>query len=160
MKESLNPTDELRKNMILCAIDLLGKKFNGSSARQIMAAIAYQESNFFYRHQVGGPAHGFWQFEMNGGVLGVITHNATKSYARRVCAHHKIAFDKRVIFNEIEFNDELAACFARLLLWSDPDPIPIDISDCWQYYIDNWRPGKPHPDRWETSWRQAEILWG
>ncbi len=45
-------------------------------ARVLMLAIAGQESAWKYRAQVGGPARGFWQFEVTG-VDGVLNRNQT-----------------------------------------------------------------------------------
>ncbi len=35
--------------------------------------------------------------------------------------------------------------FARLLLWTDAKPLPAigDEQGAWDYYLRNWRPGKP-----------------
>ena len=53
--------------------------------------------------------------------------------------------------------DPLAAAFARLLLWTDPRPIPSGSPQAaWDYYIRNWRPGKPHRHTWDAFYRQAE----
>ena len=153
-------TDELRRSYITCGLDLLGPKYGGAPAKQFMAAIAYQESNFEHRHQIGGPAHGFWQFEMNGGVVGVMKHHASNAEAVRVCKHYKVLFERKDIYDALEHNDELAACFARLLLWTDPKAIPTDIESAWEYYIRAWRPGKPHIRRWPFAWKKAKELWG
>lgn len=155
----MKPTDELRRNAIICALDLLGQKYDSPEARQFMAAIAYQESNFEHRHQIGGPAHGFWQFERGGGVVGVMNHHSSKADARRICDHYGIPYNSRDVYAAIETNDELAAAFARLLLWTDPKPIPTDADVAWEYYIRTWRPGKPHPSRWSAAWLKAQKLW-
>ena len=149
----------LRTEIINSAIDLLGQRYNSPEAKQIMAAIAFQESNFEHRHQIGGPAHGFWQFEKGGGVRGVMNFPTTKKAAQDVCSHFCIEYKSDKVFEEIENNDVLAACFARLLLWTDPRPIPTDSTEAWDYYIRNWRPGKPHPSRWIDAWQKAKDLW-
>jgi hypothetical protein len=151
--------DILRVDIICTAFRLLGEKYDSPEARQIMAAIAYQESNFEHRHQIGGPAHGFWQFEQGGGVRGVMNFPTTKKAAQDVCQHFGIEFTSETVFAAIENNDILAAAFARLLLWTDPRPIPTDSTEAWDYYIRNWRPGKPHPNRWVDAWEKAIDLW-
>jgi len=47
------------------------------------------------------------------------------------------------IWNAIEFDDVLAAGLARLLVWSDPRPLPSlgDDEAAWALYLRTWRPG-------------------
>ena len=54
----------------------------------------------------------------------------------------------------------LAAGIARLLLWTDPKPLPKRFepraeAQAWSYYERVWRPGKPHPETWDDCWRAA-----
>ncbi|HSW34192.1 MAG TPA: hypothetical protein VLH36_11330, partial [Steroidobacteraceae bacterium] len=54
--------------------------------------------------------------------------------------------------------DDLLGCaFARLLLYSDPKPLPEpgQIVTSWDYYIRNWRPGKPHRSTWDSLYSDA-----
>jgi hypothetical protein len=67
--------------------------------------------------------------------------------------------DDRGIHLAIEHNDILAACFARLLLWTDPRLLPQGPEravDGWAQYLATWRPGKPHAATWgghfSTAW--------
>jgi hypothetical protein len=66
----------------------------------------------------------------------------------------------RDVWLALETDDILAARLARLLLWTDPRPLPVrgDAAAGWNYYIRNWRPGKPHPQTWGAFWREAEAL--
>ena len=151
--------DIVRVDIIASSLRILGTKYDSPEARQLLAAIAFQESNFEHRHQIGGPAHGFWQFEHGGGVKGVMNFPTTKHAAQKVCKEQGVQFESKAVFDAIEKNDLLACCFARLLLWTDPRPLPTDSTDCWDYYIRNWRPGKPHPHRWVDAWEKAKALW-
>ncbi|WP_447751835.1 hypothetical protein [Pseudomonas nicosulfuronedens] len=47
----------------------------------------------------------------------------------------------------IEHDDILAACMARLLLFTDPARLPAlgDESGAWDMYLRVWHPGKPRP---------------
>lgn len=138
-----------------------------------MGAIGLQESKFAARDQLEmnangmlvpgriGPATSFWQMEKNGGVAGVMTHRASKAAAQALCALVPIEFDREKIwtfFAEIA-GDELAAGFARLLLLTDPWPLPAPTPAneelAWQYYLRVWRPGKPHRDFWAANWAAA-----
>lgn len=137
--------------------ELLPCKFDSPEARVLLLAIAGQESNLAYRKQVGGPAMGLFQFEQGGGVRGVLNHPASRLYARAVCLHRAVAPTERDLYMALSHDDMLAAAMARLLLWTDADPLPaIGQQDAaWRYYERNWRPGKPHPDAWGKHYRDA-----
>jgi len=152
-------TDADKRQIIQTGIDILGTKFNTRDASIIMAAIAYQESNFFHRKQIIGPARGLWQFEMNGGVIGVLRHSSSAKLALEVCRIRKVEHTTKNVYDQLEHDDVLAAAFARLLLWTDPKPIPSDPDSAWQYYLKIWRPGKPHPGRWKECWSNAVDLY-
>lgn len=127
-------------------------------ARVLVLAIAGQEGDWQYRRQIGGPARSFWQFEMGGGVAGLLHVTSTKLQA--VCAALDIPFYGPDIFEAMAWNDTLACCMARLLLWSDPRPLPDwrDEQAGWAYYRSVWRPGLPHPDRWTKCHGAAVSL--
>lgn len=152
------PSDLERIAIIYDALKLLSSKFHSPAAVQMLAAIAYQESNYEHRRQIKGPARGFWQFERGGGVVGVMNHPSSKQEARNVCSLLVVKFDAQVIYDTLEYDDVLACAFARLLLWTDPRPLPADEKTGWDYYIRNWRPGKPHLNRWPGSWEKAKSL--
>lgn len=126
----------------------------------LLTAIALQETKFVARRQYGpGPARGFWQFEM-GGTEGVLEHHASRAIAVGVCDVLGYPPDPRTVHLALEHNDVLAACFARLLLWTDPRMLPQTADDAmtgWLQYLACWRPGKPHPDTWN---RYFEAAWG
>lgn len=126
-------------------------------AKILMLAIAYQESGIRHRAQIGGPARGYWQFEQGGGVRGVLTHPASKPHIRRVLT--ALDYDPGATaadcYAAIEHNDILAAAFARLLLWTDPFPLPDHAGDAWGLYIRTWRPGRPHPATWYANYKKA-----
>ena len=134
------------------------------AAERLMLAIGWQESRFLYRDQVDtgpavlGPATGFWQFESGGGVRGVMRHHASRKPAAVCCAMANLPFDQHTIwraFAEAK-HDYLAAAFARLLLWTDPKPLPQGEAQGWDYYLRNWRPGKPHARSWSEAWARAD----
>jgi hypothetical protein len=139
------------------ALELLPIKMNSTEAKVLLVAIGLQESRFKHRKQIKGPAHGYWQFESGGGVRGVMTHHSSRSNARLLCAQRGVNWNQSEIYEAIVNDDVLAAGFARLLLWTDANAIPeIGESDlAWDYYIRNWRPGKPHPETWSALYQQA-----
>ena len=53
----------------------------------------------------------------------------------------------------------LACTVARLTLRLDRQQLPaasLGSEDAaWAYYLRNWRPGKPHRDRWVKNWPTA-----
>lgn len=150
------------------AMTLLPEKMNTPDAIRMMVAIAKQESDLKHRHQVGGPAHGPWQFERNGGMKGVLNHPATRAHARRAC--ELMIYDPDDlddVFAGLEHNFVLAAVFARLLLWTLPAPLPQNQYEGFAQYIDAWRPGawfRGNEEkrlglkrRWVVSWAAGEV---
>lgn len=74
-------------------------------------------------------ARGFWQFEKGakasrGGVWGVFLHSASRSHLEAVCRARNVPFEPVAIWAALERDDILAACVARLLLWTDPKALP------------------------------------
>jgi hypothetical protein len=156
--------DTILHEAINPALAMLPTKMDTTEARVILLAIGLQESRFMYRYQklMGrpyekGPARSFWQMERGGGVLGVLTHHHTKFIAKEVCADRNVAADSSTAWNAIETDDVLAACFARLLLFTDPMRLPAvgNVAGAWEMYLSCWRPGKPHPETWGEFHAQA-----
>lgn len=127
----------------------------------MLLSIAGQESAFKHRYQITavkdrkGPARGYWQFERMGGVAGVMQHRSSSAKAKALAAFCDVPWDTKTIWERLEVNDNLAVGFARLLLWTDPRPLPLKFQEGWNYYIRNWRPGKPHPDKWRGYWQSS-----
>lgn len=145
----------IRKHAIPAALAMLPAALDTAAARAQMLAHALQESGFVHRRQMVGPAHGFWQFESGGGVHGVLTHRATKPLITPVI--EALQYKPGDCYYAIVDNDILAAAFARLLIFSHPRPLPErgDRDGAWRYYIETWRPGKPHPETWAALYDQA-----
>jgi hypothetical protein len=132
-------------------------------ARVQLLSMSLQEDPRQLRRQMGnGPARGLWQFERGGGVKGVMNHHSTTGHAHRLCAERGVAWDAAAIWAKLETDDLLACGFARLLLYSDPKPLPsIDNADAgWDLYLRTWRPGKPHPDKWPANHAAARVALG
>ena len=145
------------------ALRLLPARMDTPAARIMLLAIAYQESGMQHRHQVGGPAHGYWQFEQGGGVRGVLRHPSSKDRIQDVLAvlDYDPASTAAECYAAIEHNDILAAAFARLLLWTDSAPLPTEAGAAWALYLRTWRPGKPHYDTWGDNFQKAkDFIWG
>lgn len=140
------------ETILLPSLKLLGPHFDSPQARVMMLATGLQESGFSTRRQIGGPARGFWQFEF-GGVRAVWAHHLSMEPLRLLCHDLDVSFDPAAIYPALEANDVLAAGVARLLLYTDPQPLPeFDQPDAaWNYYQRNWRPGKPRPQDWAAN---------
>lgn len=128
-------------------------------ARAMLLATGLQESSFLYREQVGGPAHGLWQFEKNGGVKEILTSDDTVELAHTVCRQLLYTPVTLEIYNALPDNDVLACVFARLLLWRHPSSCPEadDPDKGWKMYVESWRPGAPRPHDWPQNFKTA---WG
>lgn len=144
------------QTVIPAALAALGLR-SSPELRAMLLSIGLQESGFTERAQVlagggKGPARGFWQFEQ-GGVRGVFKHPASNEPLRILCRARDVNFDPLQIWAALEHDDILAAGVARLLLLTDPRPLPAldDVDGAWACYQRNWRPGKPHPDRWPAN---------
>jgi hypothetical protein len=158
----MTPKD-LLMNAVDPALALLARLANVKSddrARVLMMAIAGQESAWKERRQIGGPARSFWQFEKGGGVAGLF--RVTPSQLKAVCDELMIPCNPTDVFEAMAWNDTLAACMARLLLWTDPARLPEvgNVDAAWAYYQRNWRPGAPHPEIWPARYGTAMGLVG
>ena len=136
------------------ALVLLPKAMDSVPARALLLAIGLQESRLEFRRQHGdGPARGLWQFEQGGGVKGVYEHDASALWTRALCNARNTSWEISSIWAALEYDDVLTAGCARLLLFTDPKPLPTldDPGGAWDYYVRNWRPGKPHPATWAAN---------
>lgn len=136
---------------------LLTAKFDGRKARVMLLAIGLQESDFVHRKQIVGPARSFWGFEQAGGIHGVLTHSASSQYAKAVCQLRAVAPVESDVYAAFLSDDPLACAFSRLLLWTNPAPLPQLGNDqaAFEYYRRDWRPGAY--DR-GTEDQRAEVV--
>lgn len=149
------------------AAQLLPAALDTHPAHVIMLAIMGQESDCRHRAQLlngggKGPARGLAQFELGGGVRGVLEHQSSRYWAVQVCKARSVRPVARDVWARMETDDVLAIAFARLLLFTDAKrlPEPADQAGAWAYYKRNWRPGKPHPDRWPRNHATALAVAG
>ena len=162
--------DQITKTGIDPALLLLPAKMDSKEARCLLLAIALQESKIVHRRQlVGnpprpvGPAKSFWQFEKGseasrGGVWGVFLHKASSPLLKELCKARGVRFFPTDIWDAIENDDVLAAGLARLLIYTDPYPLPQrgEHDAAWRLYADRtWRPGKPHRKTWDAYYDRA-----
>ena len=147
---------DVRSQILRPALAMLPAQMTSPEAEVMLLAIGLQESRFRHRRQIRGPARGLWQFEL-GGVRGVMNHASSKAHARAVCTSCGVTPDAAEVYARLEHDDALAAAFARLLLWTDPRPLPKlgDEEAAWGMYLWNWRPGKPHRQTWDALYHEA-----
>ena len=136
---------EIRERAIAPALALLPARMNSPEAQIMLLAIGLQESQFVHRRQLGGgPARSFWQGERGGGMVhGVRTHEATDQYAALLYVARGVEPNNEAIWKAVEHDDVLASGLARLLLWSDPLPLPEthEVEEALGLYLRTWRPG-------------------
>ena len=149
--------EDVKTAVFPTAFALLPYKMDSREARAMLLAIGLQESRFVHRKQIGGPAKGFWQFEEGGGVRGVMNHVSTREHARDVCLARNVPPIVKLCYDKIETDDVLACCFARLLLYTLPSPLPGpgEHDEAWRQYLSAWRPGKPHRLTWDDFYGRA-----
>lgn len=150
-----------------------------ASARVLVMAIAGQEGRWKHRRQVGigqyNPqqvgARSCWQGEKTGGMILSVHHPETATKAAALLQSLDISEPNlnqwvmptdQTIYEAIAWQDTLACGLARLLLWTDPAPLPDywDKAAGWQYYERLWRPGAPHPETWSALHDQAMAAVG
>lgn len=133
------------------AMELLPDEMDTPQACVMVTAICLQESNLQHRRQVAyyrdglavhGPARGWAQFERIG-VQGVMEHRASRVLARKVAKDLGYPFEARVLHHAMEHHDVLCLAYARLNLWTHPQPLPEpdDVQGAKDQYIRVWRPG-------------------
>lgn len=151
------PALQINRVVLAQAMELLPSRMDSDRARVMLLAVGLQESRLTHRRQIGGPARGLWQFEKGGGVRGVLNHKASRSYALEVCEERGVKPTMDAVYPALERDDVLAACFARLLLWTDPPPLPPipHAPAAWSLYLRTWRPGRPHRHTWDALYREA-----
>ena len=151
---------------IRAAYEILPARMQSRQATVQLLAIQQQEDPEQLRRQVGGPARGLWQFEKGGGVRGTLRHPSSRPHALKLCAALQADPVEQAVYAELEHNDILAAGFARLLLWTDPRPLPPvgEVAEGWALYLRVWRPGAAKRDseglrrKWSVSYAKALEL--
>lgn len=146
------------EHVIAPALATLPARMNSTAARVMLLAIALQESGLRARVQSGGgPARGLWQFE-RGGCAGVLRHEASRDLAHSLCEEAGVEPSASALHAALMFDDLLAARMARLLLWTDPAPLPTDEFGGWRLYLRTWRPGHPRPHDWPEHFATARDV--
>jgi hypothetical protein len=145
------------QNALNPALLMLPQSMDTKPARAMVIAICLQESRLKHRKQINGPARGYAQFELGGGVTGVLNHPASKPHIQKVLQTMDYDPNAGECYTAIAHNDILAAAFARLLLYTLPQLLPVrtDPEGGWEQYIDAWRPGAPHRGTWNAFFNQA-----
>lgn len=154
--------DQLLAHVIAPA---LAGRYRSQVADVMLLAIAMQESGLGSRWQIvdrrhperKGPARGLWQFEAGGGCAGVLSHPASREAMSQACLDHGVMPAPQKLWAALETDDLLACKAARLLLYTDPRPLPDlgEVEVAWRYYVRNWRPGKPHRNTWNANYAAA-----
>lgn len=145
----------------LKTLEFYGGPEVSDAAKAFLLAVAMQESGLTARYQnspsaTAGPARGWWQFEEGGGVAGVLAHSSSSALARTICEAVAVEPQSGAVWRALEGHDRLSPIFARLLLLTDPHPIPTTADEAWDCYANRlWRPGKPHPETWAANWQEA-----
>lgn len=125
------------------ALECLPPMLRSDPARCMLLAIGRHESNFATRQQHHGPAHGLWQFELNG-VRTVLYSSKAGNYLYRLGQDLGVRYGSITIYDALLTDDVLAAGLARLMLWADPHALPAigDAEGAWACYLRCWNPGR------------------
>lgn len=123
-------------------------RWHTPEAERLLLAIAIQESHLAARRQTPrGPARSWWQIEPPTALDVRARCGPVADFLDDVLAH----------YNSLEYCDAAACAVARGILWLDPEELPElgEVLLARDYYLRCWRPGKPRPLDWETSYREA-----
>lgn len=153
----ITPADALL-HIVGPALALLKPHLDTPVARVLLLTIGLQESGLKARRQFdNGPARGLLQFERTGGVKGVLEHRASRLAALLVCEARGVAPLDEEVHEALERDDILAFAFGRLLLWTDPKPLPAlgDVDGGLALYLRTWRPGRPRVGHWAGNYAAA-----
>ncbi|MNQ76827.1 hypothetical protein D3C85_916760 [compost metagenome] len=146
------------KTDIAAGLALLPAKMDSLDASVLLYATNRQENPQRLQQQVGGPAVGDYQFELGGGVKGVMSHHSVAYLTRAVCDARGIEFKAGPIYQALKTDDILAAALARLLYYTDPKALPKagDEAEAWALYLRTWRPGAyaRQPEELRAKWKK------
>ncbi|WP_043309275.1 hypothetical protein [Pseudomonas sp. ML96] len=141
---------EIRNGPLAEALLLLPAKMTKPAAEIQLLATHLQEAPNGEQCQLPvrpgkcGPARGIFQFELGGGVAGVLRHRSSRQHVLEVCAALGVPPTEQGIFDALPGTVDVLDCaLARLLYWTDPNPLPDvgAVETAWRYYLRNWRPG-------------------
>ena len=135
---------------------LLPPALVSDEAAVLLLATGLQESRFVYRRELGGQGLGFWR--LSGSMMTqVLQHPQTARLAQRLCEAAGIECRARTLHAALEFNDGLAAAFARLLLLSAGQGLPPcgRPEQAWLLYLRLWQPQHPSHLSWAPLYRHA-----
>jgi hypothetical protein len=143
------------------AMALLPPSLDSYDARRFLLAVAVQETDLVNRLQIGddgrpitGHGRGWFQFERSG-IASLLSHEAL-TFLPKLLKPLGYPPSLDVLHEAVAHNDVLACLLARLLLFTDPHPVPDDKETGWETYLRLWRPGHPRPEKWPSSWGRAD----
>ena len=141
------------------------------AARAMLYAAGLQESNLSARFQATpassalrkGAGRGLWQMRIDD-VSRLLTTNSTKERSEAISNKYVGSVHPHAVWATLEYNDVLAAIFARLMLWPDPAALPapaaVNERAALDYYIRCWRPNSPREKDWTVNWRATVEMIG
>ena len=136
------------------------------AARAMLYAAGLQESNLSARFQAmpaesvvhKGAGRGLWQMRPDD-VSRVLTDNSTRERSETSANKYVGSVNPHAVWETLEYDDVLAAIFARLMLWPDPAALPAPTvaneQAAWDYYVRCWRHSPPREQSWAANWRAA-----
>ncbi|MDR3012719.1 MAG: M15 family metallopeptidase [Chitinispirillales bacterium] len=136
------------------------------AARGMLYAAGLQESNLTARFQAmpassavrKGEGRGLWQMRVDD-VNRVLVGGSTRARAETAANGYAGSVNPHAVWATLEYDDILAAIFARLMLWPDPAALPeptgANERGAWDYYVRCWRPAPPRQQDWTANWRAA-----
>ena len=164
---------EFRDRIIIPTLHLMGRRFAGSAAVNLLLGTALQESGLRHLRQVGGPARGVYQMEPATHDDLWSTYLMEHIALRDEASHHAALVRRRKNLarlvsgflgpvpgrlDALEGNLYYATAMARLHYWRVPAPLPQhdDIGGFAAYWKEHWntRLGRGTEAQFIRNWKE------
>lgn len=108
-----------------------------------------------------GPAAGDYQFELTGGIRGLLNFKSPRVQGQlaEACKARNVPRNAEAIFDALQVDPIFAAALARLLFYTDAKALPAvgDEAGAWALYLRTWCPGAydRQPEELRAKWRKS-----
>ena len=149
------------RSLIESTCSILGDKYSGPEAVELVLATGIVESRYEYIRQMGdGPARSFWQEEPATAVDNLAHYLVHRSKLMKKCAEASLVdlkywqiYDERVWAEILEKNIAAGIIHCRIKYWRVPKRMPSSIegqADYWKKYY-NTEGGAGDPEHFVES---------
>lgn len=141
------------KELIADTLEVLGPKYQGEAAEQLLLGTALVESRLKYLKQINGPALGIWQMEPD-------THaDMYRNFLDYKPELRTLVWTFGSDAQDLIGNLPYACAMARLKYYRDPKPIPKDLTGQAEYWkrVYNTEGGAGTVEKYLLRWNRYAI---